>query len=61
MTSIADLGARLISVTLEHPDPAGVEALYRALKVERPPEIRKGPRLRYRAQIETRTGVTELT
>jgi hypothetical protein len=33
MVAIADLGARLRSVTLEHPDPAAVEALYRALKV----------------------------
>jgi Glyoxalase-like domain len=61
MATMADLGARLRSVTLEHPDPAVVETLYRALRVERPPEIRKGPKLRYRAQIETRAGVMELT
>lgn len=61
MNTIADLGARLRSVTLEHPDPARVETLYRALKVERPPEVRKGPRLRYRAQIETPAGLSELT
>jgi len=61
MATIADLGARLISVSLEHPDPAAVETLYRVLKVDRPPEVRKGARLRYRAQIETRAGVMELT
>jgi hypothetical protein len=61
MAGIADLGARLRSVALEHPDPAGVEALYRALKLDRAPEVRKGPRLRYRATIETRAGVMELT
>jgi hypothetical protein len=61
MTTIADLGARLISVTLEHPDPAAVKTLYHALKLERPPEVRNGPRLRYRAQIETRAGLMELT
>jgi hypothetical protein len=61
MATIADLGARLLSVSLEHPDPAAVETLYRVLKVDRPPEVRKGARLRYRAQIETRAGVMELT
>jgi Glyoxalase-like domain len=61
MATIADLGARLISVTLEHPDPVAVETLYRALKVDRPPDVGKGPRLRYRARIETAAGVMELT
>ena len=61
MATIADLGARLLSVSLEHPDPATVETLYRVLKVDRPPEVRKGPRLRYRARIETAAGVMELT
>jgi len=61
MATIADLGARLRSFTLEHPDPAGVEALYRALTVDRPPAIGRGRRLRYRAQIETRAGLKELT
>jgi glyoxalase-like protein len=61
MTTIADLGARLRSFTLEHPDPAAVEALYGAMTVDRPPAIIRGPRLRYRAQIETRAGPKELT
>jgi hypothetical protein len=61
MATIADLGARLRSFTLEHPDPAAVEALYRALTVDRPPAIGRGPRLRYRAQIETPSGPRELT
>ncbi|MEN3377605.1 MAG: hypothetical protein V7604_2960 [Hyphomicrobiales bacterium] len=61
MANIADLGARLSSFTLEHPDPAAVEALYRTLTVDRPPEIRRGATLRYRARIETPAGPRELT
>ena len=61
MATIADLGARLRSFSLQHPDPAAVEALYRALMVDRPPTIGRGPRLRYRAQIDTPAGLRELT
>ncbi|MGJ5175960.1 VOC family protein [Bradyrhizobium oligotrophicum] len=61
MAGIADLGARLRSFTLEHPDPGALQTFYRALPVDRPPEIRPGPRLRYRAQIETPAGLKELT
>jgi len=61
MATMADLGARLRSFTLEHPDPAAVEALYGAMVVDRPPAIVRGPRLRYRAQIETPAGLRELT
>jgi hypothetical protein len=61
MATIADPGARLRSFTLEHPDPAAMEAFYRAITVDRPPAIGRGPRLRYRAQIETPTGLKELT
>jgi hypothetical protein len=61
MATIADLGARLRSFTLEHPDPAAVEALYRAMTVDRPPAIDRGSKLRYRAQIETPTGLKELS
>jgi len=61
MAAIADLGARLNSFTLEHPEPAALETLYRALTIDRPPEIVKGPKLRYRARIETPAGARELT
>jgi hypothetical protein len=61
MATIADLGARLRSFTLEHPDPYAVEALYHELAVDRPPVIARGPRLRYRARIETPTGLKELS
>ncbi|WP_315706169.1 MULTISPECIES: VOC family protein [unclassified Bradyrhizobium] len=61
MATIADLGARLRSFALEHPNPAAIETLYRALKVDRAPDIVRGSKLRYRAQIETPAGVRELT
>lgn len=60
MAEIPDLGARLRSFTLEHPDPAAIEGLYRSLSVDRPPALVPGPHLRYRARIETPAGVREL-
>jgi hypothetical protein len=60
MTSIADLGARLRSFSLEHPDAAAISELYRDLDIDRPPAIVRGKSLRYRAQIETPAGVKEL-
>ncbi|WP_298241621.1 VOC family protein [uncultured Bradyrhizobium sp.] len=61
MAAIADLGARLKSFTLEHPEPAALETLYRALTIDRPPDIVQGPKPRYRARIETPGGPRELT
>jgi hypothetical protein len=61
MATIADRGARLRSIVLEHPDPASISALYRELKVQRAPDIIKGPKLLYRAEIETAAGLRELT
>ena len=61
MAEIPDLGARLRSLTLEHPDPAAIETLYRGLSIDHPPAIVQGPKVRYRAQIETPTGLRELT
>jgi hypothetical protein len=61
MATIADLGARLRSFSLEYPDPATVLALYRDLEIDRPPSIVRGSALRYRAQIETPGGVRELS
>jgi hypothetical protein len=61
MATIADLGARLRSFSLEHPDPGAVSALYRELDIDRPPAVVRGPQLRYRALIETPTGPKELT
>lgn len=61
MADIPDLGARLLSLTLEHPDPGTIEALYRELAIDRPPTVVKGSELRYLAQVETPGGLKELT
>lgn len=61
IASIPDLGARLRAFTLEHPDPAAVEALYRELSIDRPPAVVQAAEIRYRALIETPTGLKELT
>jgi hypothetical protein len=61
VASIPDLGARLRSLTLEHPDPAGIAALYRELAIEHPPAIVQAAEIRYRALIDTPTGLKELT
>lgn len=61
MATIADLGARLLSLKLEHPDPPFVTALYRELGVDRPPEVVQGSSVRFRARIATPSGVRELT
>lgn len=61
MAAIPDLGARLRSFTLEHPDPAAIETLYRALSIDSPPAVVQGPQVRYRAEIETPSGLKELT
>jgi hypothetical protein len=51
-----DLGARLKDFRIEHPDHAGVAALYQSLDVANPPGIEWGARLRYRATIQTAAG-----
>jgi hypothetical protein len=60
MAAIADLGARLRSFSLEHPDAAAISSLYRSLGIDTPPAVMQGDALRYRAQIETPAGVKEL-
>jgi hypothetical protein len=61
MAAIPDLGARLRSFTLEHPEPRDIERLYRALAIVDPPAVVQGDKLRYRAQIETPSGLKVLT
>lgn len=60
MAEIPDLDARLQSLTLEHPDPDAIKALYRALSIDRPPTVIAGPDLCYRAQVTTPGGLREL-
>lgn len=61
MASIADLGARLLGFSLEHPDADAIVAVLRALSVDRPPVVTGGGQIRYRAQIETPGGLRELS
>lgn len=61
MATIADLGARLLSFSLEHPDASAIATLYKELDIDRPPAIAHGRELRYRAQIETAAGIKELS
>lgn len=61
MATMADAGARLHALVLEHPEPARIEALYRSLGIADPPMVMLGERLRYRARIETPDGLKELT
>ena len=61
IATIPDMGARLSSFTLEHPIPTDIEALFRKLAIDRPPVVVYGPRLRYRALIQTPAGLRELT
>jgi hypothetical protein len=60
MATIADLGARLASFTLEHPDADSLSALYRELEIDRAPFVVHGNASRYRAQIETPSGLRQL-
>ncbi len=60
MTTIAELGARLLDFSLEHPQAEAIAALLRELPVDRPPRIARGSESRYRARIDTPRGVREL-
>ncbi|SFC25489.1 Glyoxalase-like domain-containing protein [Bosea sp. CRIB-10] len=61
MATMADLGARLRSFSLSHPDADAIAELYRTLDIDRPPTIARGSALCYRAQIETPAGMRELS
>jgi hypothetical protein len=61
VATMADAGARLHALILEHPEPARIEALYRDLGIADPPVVTRGERLRYRALIDTPGGLKELT
>ena len=60
MSDIPDLGARLMSFRLVHPEADKIRAIYDGLKIDRPPEIRAGPAFRYEAEIETPDGLRVL-
>jgi len=60
MATMPEMGARLLSFTLEHPEPDAISKLYRSLAIDRPPTVTHGGELRYRAEIETSDGVKAL-
>ena len=59
--SMANLGAELRSVVIEHPDPDVVTNLYEKLGIENPPQVQKSSRFCYRAVIQTADGLRELS
>jgi hypothetical protein len=61
VAAMTDLGAELRAVIVEHPKPDEVADLYGKLGIETPPEVRKGEHFRYRAMIQTRDGLRELS
>ncbi len=61
MAEIPDLGARLVSLTLAHPEAAAIAALYRELEIGGAPSVVPGPELRYSAEIRTAEGLRRLT
>ena len=58
--AMPDLGARLASFTIEHPNPVEVDNLYAELGIIGGPDVRKGLRIRYRATIDTPAGLKTL-
>ena len=59
-TEMTDLGCRLLSFVVEHPDPAFLCQLYSDLGIVDHPFIRQAAKLRYRAVIATPSGHREL-
>lgn len=56
-----DLGTRLRGFVLKHPDPVAIAVLYERLGVDRPPQLRDGPELRYSALVDTPGGPRTLS
>lgn len=61
MATMADLGARLQSLVLAHPERDRIAKLYNELAIDRPPDIVQGAEPSYLARIETPAGVKELS
>lgn len=60
MSDIPDLGARLMSFCLRHPNPDAARTAYEGLTIDRPPKIQEGAVFRYDAEIDTPDGVRVL-
>ena len=61
MADIPDLGARLVSFTMTHPELSAVTGLYQSLAIEGAPDLVAGSQLTYRAEIKTSSGLRVLT
>jgi hypothetical protein len=56
MASMPDLGARLRSFSIEHPDVDALLSSLRDLGIDHPPSVTAGAGLKYRARIESSSG-----
>ncbi|WP_076437459.1 VOC family protein [Bosea sp. TND4EK4] len=61
MANIADLGARLKTFSLEHPDADAISIRLKEIGLDPMLTIRQGPEFRYRAHVETPAGLKELS
>lgn len=59
--TMPDLGARLDSLVLTHPDPDAARRLHAALGLDEPPEVVPGDGPRWTARITTPSGLRTLT
>ncbi|MFE1600852.1 VOC family protein [Methylobacterium sp. ID0610] len=59
-SGMTDVGARLLSFTVAHPEPERVTALYARLGIADPPAITAGPELTYGALVRTPAGERSL-
>lgn len=59
--AMPDLGMRLLSFRIEHPEPERVTQLYARLGIVDPPKVQKGAVLRFSATIATPAGPRELS
>ncbi|WP_298984833.1 VOC family protein [uncultured Roseibium sp.] len=57
MAEIPDMGARLLSFSVRHPDPGNLEMLYEMLNIVSSPTVQIGKHVKYRAEIETPDGM----
>ena len=54
--TMPDLGARLVGLSLDHPDPEAIAALYGSIGLFDPPKIHRGRLARVHAEILTEAG-----
>lgn len=59
--SMANHGAQLQALVLEHPDAEAITCLYEDLGIDTPPKVQKSDLFRFRATIQTFGGLKELS